>query len=120
MGDVGIRHDEAVAADASNAAARRRATMDGHAFADHVVVADLQPSFLAFKLQVLRLEAERRKGKDTIVGADVRRTLEHNMRQEFAALAHLNLFADNAEGADGATRGNPRCRMDDSGGMYMR
>src|SRR6266699_753895 len=48
MGNVGVGHDERVAADAGQASAFYRAAIDGHKFADSVVVADLKARRFVF------------------------------------------------------------------------
>ena len=50
----------------------------------------------------LRLKTERRKREYAIVVTDLRRAFEHDMREQFAALSHLDVFTDDTEGADDA------------------
>ncbi len=58
MGNVGVGHDQSMAADARQASALGGAAIDGNELADNVVVADLEARGLAFIAQVLRGESD--------------------------------------------------------------
>ena len=69
--DVRVRHDEAVVADAGDAAALRRAEIDAHELADAVVRADRERRIGAgLVAQVLRRSAEHGAVLNVIVRAD--------------------------------------------------
>lgn len=56
--------------------------------------------------------------KDAIVTAKYGRTLEDDMGDEFAVLAHLDIGPDYAEGTDGARLWYASGWIDEGGGMY--
>ena len=63
--DVGVSHDQHVAAHAGQSAAFHRAAVDGDKLANLVVVADLEPRGFAGVGEVLRRHADRAEGKET-------------------------------------------------------
>ena len=117
MPDVGISHDEAVIADAGDAAALLRAAVDGHALADEVVITDLKAHVLAFEGVVLRLEADGAEGEDAVAGADLGRALDVDVGDEFGGVTDLDAGANDAKGTDGGGGGDARRGIDDGGGV---
>ena len=67
MADVGIGHDENMAADAGNSSAFYRTAIQRDILANHVVVADLDRSFLAGKGEVLRIGANGAERIETVI-----------------------------------------------------
>src|SRR5690349_9891542 len=80
MRDMGVGHDQAVASNPGQPGASRRATVDRHALADYVVVADFEARLLAFELQVLRLQPQGRKREYAVVVADFGGAAHHDVR----------------------------------------
>ena len=117
MGDVAICHDETVAADAGDSAPRRRPTVNRHALADRVVVTDLEPRSFTFELQVLWLKSQSGEWKHPIIRAHFRWAFEDDMGEQFAVLSHINIFTDNAKGANHAPFWKVRFRIYESCGM---
>src|SRR3954471_18204339 len=120
MRDVSIGHDQAFAADAGEASSGRGTSMDGDALANHIVVADFEARLLAFELQVLWFQPQRRKWEDSVVRADSGGPLEHDMREQFAVLAHFDICANDAKRTNRATFGNVSGGIDDGGGVDSR
>src|SRR5438067_10689601 len=89
--------------------------MQGHELTDNVVVADLQPSGLAFVLQILWRQADRGKRKNAIVRAQPRGALQLHVRDKLALFAHLHVGADHAVRADFARCRHLRRRIDNRG-----
>ena len=79
MSHVGIGHDESVAAHLCEPAALDRPAVDGHAFAEYIVIAKLNPGILAAKSEVLGLAANGAERKETVVSADLGRTMDDHM-----------------------------------------
>src|ERR1039458_2691055 len=107
MRNVRIRHYESVAAPPGRAAARCRSPVDGHVFADLIVVPDLQSSRLALVRNILRRKANRTKRIKTVVRSDRGRSLDGDVREQMTPFAKLDV---------GPT---PARRTDLAGGMYF-
>src|SRR5437762_2954472 len=106
VANMSIGHQEYVAAQPRDSSAFGRAPVDGHVFADGVVIADLDAGLLPAKTQVLGLHADGAKRKEAIMGADLRRTLDGHMRNQFAALTQFHSRANYAKRANGTRSGN--------------
>src|SRR6202000_1072506 len=120
MPDMGISHQQRVAAHPCNAAAFRRAAIDRHIFTHHIIAADFELRLFAFKAQVLWLSADCTERKEAVVCANFRRPVDRHMRHQLAPLAQLNAGAGHAERPNRTRvshlRGgiNDGCRMDHS------
>src|SRR5512134_788297 len=113
-------HDPVVVADARDARVARRPAIDGHALADRVAVADLDRRVLARVFLVLRRRADRAELIDAVVAPDARAPVEHHVRADPAALAHLDALADDGVGAHRDAWREPRARVDHGRGMDLR
>jgi len=100
MPDVGIGHDENMAANPGNAAAFIGAAIDGHILADDVVLADFEPGWFTAIGDVLRLDAKRGEWKDPIVIADLSRPLNYYVRHELAMLTEFHIGTNKAKRAN--------------------
>src|SRR3954468_19446691 len=80
--DVRVSHEQAVAAELSQPPATGRAAVDGDAFADLVMVADLEARLLTLELQVLRLHAQRHEWENPIIAADLCGAIYDNVPDE--------------------------------------
>jgi hypothetical protein len=100
VSDVGVSHDEVVAADAGEASAFDGAAIDGDEFADDIVVADFKSRGFAVVADVLRREADGRERKEVITRADFGRAFDGDVRDQFAAFAQFDVCGDGAVWAD--------------------
>ncbi len=117
VADMGIGHDQRVAADPCHSAALGRASVDGHTFANDVLVANLDTRIFSAEAQVLRLDADGAKRKEPVTGADLCRAVDDNVRDQFATLSQFHIRTHDTIGAD-RTRGWNLClRIDDCSGM---
>ena len=99
VADVAVRHNEVVGAD-YGLALGRRATVEGHALADGVVVAHFKRGVFAHKLQVLRHRADGRARENTVVFAEARAGEDVDVADNLAAVAYLHVVVDDAKGAN--------------------
>ncbi len=109
---VHIGHQQVVAANARVVAAHRCAPVQGTAFANDVVVADLQPGLLAGELLVSRVLTHGSELVDSVVLADPRIRLDHHVRTDLGTLTDFDSGADDRPGAHGNIRSQPRRRID--------
>src|SRR5262249_30839689 len=79
MRDVYVSHQQAIASDPRDPAAPGSSAVNSHAFADHIIVADLHPRDLALELQVLRLEPNGPRREDAIIAAHLERPAKHHV-----------------------------------------
>src|SRR3970282_209769 len=98
--EVHVRHDPVVVAHARHARVARRAAVDGDVFAYRVAVADLHGRVFAAIFLVLRRRADGGELIDAVVAADAHAAIEDHVRPDPAALADLDLFAEDRVGAD--------------------
>uniref|UniRef100_A0A1I8ADR0 Ald_Xan_dh_C2 domain-containing protein n=1 Tax=Steinernema glaseri TaxID=37863 RepID=A0A1I8ADR0_9BILA len=77
--DMGIGHDQVVITQGGFATVLHGATVNGHAFADHVVVADHQARRFTLVLEVRGVFADRGELVDAVVLADAGRPFENHM-----------------------------------------
>ena len=117
--DVGVGHDEQVAANFGEASALRRAAINGHKLADFVVIADLEAGWFAFVSDVLRRHTDGAEGKESVVGADSGRSFDGHMRRQTATFAKFDVGPDHAIGPDLAGRRNLRARINQGRRMYV-
>ena len=115
--DVGVGHNEVVAAEASQASAFDGAAIDGDEFADDVVVADFEARGLAVVADILRREADGRKRKEVIMRPDFRGPIDRNVGDQFAGFAKFDVCADGAVRADLAGGVDFCSGIEDRGGM---
>ena len=113
VADMYIGHQQVVTADGGFAAILHGATVDGHAFANHIVIADHQPGGLALVLEVRGILAHRGKLVDLVVLADHGRPLEHDMRTDHGTLADFHIGPDDRPRADLDIRSQLGRRIDD-------
>src|SRR5437588_711884 len=106
--------------DAGNSAATSRASMQSYKFSYRVMVADLQPGFLAREFQVLGRQSDRGKGENLVVLSQPRGPLQDHVRHQFAFFAHLHFWADYTVRPYAARVRNFRLRINNRGGMYHR
>src|ERR1700751_3611788 len=114
-----IRHDQGVAAHLGHASAFYRASIDRHALANFVVVANFQPCGLALVSDVLRRHANRAKRKEDVSYTDFRRSFDSYVRNKTAVLSEFYVWSDHAIRTNLAGWGNHRSRIDDGGGMNV-
>jgi hypothetical protein len=119
MRNVGVGHDESVAADASEASAFHGATIDGDEFADGVVVADFEARGFVFVTQILRRESDGGKREEAVARADLRGAFNGDVGDQLAVFAEFDARADGAVRADFARRMNFHGGIDNGGGMGM-
>src|SRR5690242_15593703 len=71
VADVGVGHDEAVAADLRQGAAFYRSAMDAGVLADQVAVADFETRGFVLVGVILRADADDRKRPDAVLAAEL-------------------------------------------------
>src|SRR4051794_20278839 len=109
-----VRHDEAIAADARDAAALHGAAMNAGVFANEIAVTNLETCGLVLERVVLRADTDDRERPKAIVAADLCRAMNDDVRDKFAVLTYFDLGADDAEWPDSA-RFRYACRGIDNG-----
>src|SRR5205814_9867590 len=100
VGDVDIRHQQIVVADAGQHASAFGAAMDGHELADSVAAADARCGSFALVLQVLRRHADRAVGVKNIIFADCGGAFQVYVGHQASACSDLDLRSHDAVGAD--------------------
>src|SRR6202041_280042 len=100
MRDVRIGHDQVVAAHPRHALRLGGRPVDGHIFANLVVVADFEARRLAFVRNILRSETDRAEWEKMIVGADLCWAAHCDVRESVTALANFDIRTDNAVRSD--------------------
>ncbi len=113
MADVRVGHDQVVVAQGRFGTILNGATVNRHAFADHVVIADDQTGFFTFVLEIGRVLAYRRKLVDAIVPTNPGRSLENYVGTDHRTLADFHTCADNRPRADLDIGGQNGRRIDD-------
>ena len=91
--------------------------VDGDAFAEDVVVADLKAGDAAFPFQVLGFETEGGEGKNFVAVAELGVAVNDHVRMQFALVAEGDVLADDAVGSDLAAVAEFGAGMNDGGGM---
>src|SRR5215471_15339030 len=119
MSDVGVGHDQDVAANFRDPSTFDRAAVDGYALADFVVIADLQSRRLALVGNILRRHPNGAKGKENVLSSNLGWTFKCDVREQLAALPQFHLRADHAIGANFARGGNFGTRVNDGCGMNV-
>jgi len=113
VSDVGLRHEEIVAADAGDAAAAGGAAMDGDEFANVVSLADLNRRRFTAVLKVLRCMADRDEGEYVRAAADLRTAIYRDVRVELDAVSKCYFIAYRAERSDETVRPDASVFTDD-------
>lgn len=119
--DVDPDHEKISRADLRHFMLARR-TMNGHAFANQVIVADREVAAFAFELHVLRFPAERGVFEDAISFAQRRVAFDNGVRTDFAARPDPHaVFNDDVRsdlyiGGNFGKRTNYGCRMNHHAG----
>ena len=95
MRDMHIGHDPVVIADARDAPALDRASIQRAVLTNDITGANLKPGLFASKLFVLRCTANRAERVDFAIGTDVSRPFDHDMRADLvpASIGHHHLSA---------------------------
>jgi hypothetical protein len=106
VANVRVRHDQDVAANLSDAAAFCGSAIQRDVLADLVMVADLETCRLALIGNVLRRHTNRTKGKESVVGANFRRALDRDVRDQVTVLSEVDIRTNYAVRANLARRGN--------------
>src|SRR5208337_217793 len=117
MCDVGIGHDQVVAADPGASPALYGAAIDGDKFTNGVMVADLQPRRFAGIADVLRRHANRGKREENVARADFRGTFDGDVREQTAAFGEFHPRPDYAVRPNFARRMYFAFWIDDRCGM---
>ena len=100
MRDVGVSHNQDVAAHAGQSAALNGAAVDGNELANLVVVANFQARGFASVGQILRCHPDRAKREEAVVGANLGGPLDGHVRNQMATFSQLDVCPDHAIGAD--------------------
>ena len=111
MRHMGIRHQQAVVANARLLALTRRAVY-GRALADCRAVADERIALLALKLQILRHLTDGCALENLTVAPDLRPFLNHGVWADLRPLADLDMIRDDRIRADLHVAGDARRRCD--------
>src|SRR5690606_28031187 len=117
MRDMGLHHEQAIVADGGLAAARVRAAMHRHAFADDVAAADLQRRASALVLEVLRRAAKHGIRVDLGSGAETRAVKNRHMADELAIIPQNHIRRYVAERSDTHTAAKLRALVYNCTGM---
>src|ERR1035437_4326322 len=117
VGDVGVGHEQVVAADGGDQSPALCAAMDGDEFADAVAVANAGLGALALVLEVLRGHAGGAVGEEEVVLADRGGAFEVVIGHQARARADVDFRSDDAIGADIGAGFDFRREVDDGGGM---
>ncbi len=115
--DVGVGHEQIVAADPGHATPLGGTAVDGAELPELVAVADLQPHLLAVELEVLGIEADGRLGVDAVLPADPRRAIDLGARSDLGAVADLDARSDHREGTHSDALAEPGGGIDHGQGM---
>src|ERR1700722_7355053 len=110
VGNVRVRHEQVVVADAGDALVVGRAAIHGAVLAKHVAVAYLESGRLALVFLVLRGIAEGGELENVVVGGDRGRGVDDNMRTNNRAGADLHVGTDNGERSNSDVRSELRLR----------
>ncbi len=93
--------------------------MDRAELAEDVPLADLEKRRLAAVLEVLRLEADGGVGKELIARANLARAVDRRVMTHVAAVAELDLRADDRVRANDHTGAEPGLGINDGGGVNL-
>ena len=100
VSDVGVSHDEVVAAYAGEASAFDGAAVDGDELANDIVVADFETRGLALIADILWRQTYGGKRKELIMAADLRGAVYGDVRDQLAGFAEFDVCTDGAVRAD--------------------
>jgi hypothetical protein len=94
-----------------------RGAMDSNAFAENVLITNLQARVAALELQILRLHSDGGEGKHLIPLPHVGMAIYNHMRMQLTVFPQRDVFADDAKWPDFAAGGNVCFGMNNGGGM---
>jgi hypothetical protein len=114
MGNMGLGHQKAVAADASSSAAAGGSAMYRDKFAYMISVTDLDRRRLSAVFQVLRSQPDRHEGKYMIIVTDSGISVDHGVRIDPNTASKFDVVADYRKCADVTVQ------PQDSGRTYQR
>src|SRR5882672_4012789 len=98
--DMGVSHDQRVAADAGQSAAFDGTAVDSDELANLVVITDFQARRLAGVSQILGRHPDRAEGKEAVVRADFGWPFDGYVGNQTAAFAQFDLGPDHTIRAD--------------------
>jgi hypothetical protein len=114
VGDVRSVHDETSVADPRAPPAFRRAHVDGHMLANHVVRADFETCRAAAEPRDLGLATDARIGRDPRALADAGAAYQCDVRADLDTGTQLYIGSHDREGPDPGILSDPRLRIDES------
>src|SRR5262249_51810167 len=117
--DMAVGKKRALAAHHGRHAAALGAWVHGYAFADQAVAAHLQRRRLALVLEVLRLMADRCKGKDARSGANGGAPGNDGMAHQLTFSCERALLRDVTEGSAGLPLAEVASHLEDCGGVAL-
>src|SRR5579864_4971157 len=117
MANVGIRHDQRMAANSGYSAALACTTINGGVFADHVMAANFQAGLFTLETQILGLSANRTKRKEAVMRANLCRPVNHHVRHQLTMLTQFHVRTQHAVRPNGATGINPCSGINNCCGM---
>ncbi len=117
VSDVRVRHEQVVAAYASDAVVMGGSAIDRAVLAKHIAVTDFQPRRLALVLLVLGRIADRGELEDPVVGADRGGAVDDDMGPDHGARPDLDIGTDDGERSNLDVRSQPRLGRHDGVGV---
>ena len=100
VADVGVRHDEIVAAEARGASAFHGTAIDRGEFVEFVFVTGFERDALAFVGEILRVAADYAERVEVVAASKASGAFDHGVRFDDAAFAEFDFVADDGEGVD--------------------
>ena len=94
MRDMHIGHDPVVIADARDAPALDRASIQRAVLTNDITGANLKPGLFARKLFVLRCTANRAERVDFAIGANMRRPFDNDVRADLRARIYTDIISN--------------------------
>src|SRR5947209_57286 len=86
-----VGHDKQMASDFGEATTFHGSAIEGDVFANLVVIADFQAGGLAAVRDILGRHADSGVGEKRVVGPDLRRAFDHDMRQQTAVFSEFDV-----------------------------
>ena len=121
VGHMRVGHQQIPVVDPRDAVFFVGSTIDGHAFAELIVVADFHRRVTIVISLVLRLRSDDAAGPEAIIAADRGTTGDTDMTVELAAVTDDDVWPDDTEGANrhvvanASARGNVRQKRNTGG-----
>jgi hypothetical protein len=119
MGNVRLRHDEAVIAGFGDPTTARSAAMNRRELADPIAPANFSFRRLAGKLQILRRQTNRDKREYLRFVANPSAAVDDAMAVDFDPLAQYHFIADYGKRADATARSDLGIWTNDRSGMDL-